>query len=69
MDLGVFIFDGLELLKSLGVPEANSTIFSNCNDLMLLVIEEDIQNFDIIMGLYSTNDSQRIRVDKEHLPF
>ena len=42
MDLGVFIFDGLELLKSLGVPEANSTIFSNCNDLMLLVVEEDV---------------------------
>ena len=67
MDVWVFVLDCLKLLEFLSIPKTYSSIDSNCDNLVLLIIQEHIEDLCIYVCLNTTNDTKRIGVNKEHV--
>ena len=67
MDVRIFVLDCLELFEFLCIPETYSSIDSNCDNLMLLIIQEHIEDLCIYVCLNTAYDSKRIGVNKEHV--
>ena len=64
MDIRIFIFDGLKFFKFLSIPKVNRPVDCHCDDLVLLIIKEDVQDFCVNMCLDASDDTQGIWVNQ-----
>ena len=61
------VLDHLNLLQS-RVPEADGPVLGNCNDLLLLVEDVELENFTRVR-IHLVHDSLGIRIDQDEFAF
>ena len=67
VDVWIFILDCLKLLKLLSIPETYGSIDSNCNNLVLLIIQKHVEYLCVYVCLNTADYSKCIGVNKEHV--
>ena len=67
MDIRVLVFDGLQPFELLSVPKVDCPIDCHCDDLVLLVVKENVQDFCVDVGLDASYDAQSVRVYQKHV--